>query len=252
MDSSIGGRKGSARPELDRPSSADTHEEGLRMGQSRGSKRKSTDGSTGVSNETSVRVPDNVLGDGRGTEREPDGGIHNANTGADRTGAELTQREGQGNNTNPEGRVLESGGNGRSDTKLHADGASRILKSKPAQKRSLSTEKVGYAPKSENPFTLQLVMPADQQEAVKSTLWIVNLKIQNRNMDSTENQTSTKSKVLLEPKQPKEMTQEEWVEFQKGIVCEYPAEKGYSQITIKRHSLWQLLKEQKNIFRKIQ
>ena len=69
-------------------------------------------------------------------------------------------------------------------------------------------------------------------------------------MDSTGNQTSTKSKELLEPKQPKEMTPEEWVEFHKGIVCEYPAEKGYSQITKKRRSLWQQLKELKNIFSK--
>jgi len=36
--------------------------------------------------------------------------------------------------------------------------------------RGLSTEKVTYAPRSENPFTLKAVMPADQQEAVNKNL----------------------------------------------------------------------------------
>ena len=36
--------------------------------------------------------------------------------------------------------------------------------------RGLSTEKVTYTPKSENPFTLKSVMPADQQEAVNKNL----------------------------------------------------------------------------------
>ena len=36
--------------------------------------------------------------------------------------------------------------------------------------RGLSTEKVAYAPRSGNPFTLQSVMPADQQEPVKKNL----------------------------------------------------------------------------------
>lgn len=173
MDSSIGERKESARPELDRPSSDDTHEEGLRMGQSRGGKRKATDGSGGIFDEPSVRVPDDELGNGRGTGREPDGELYNGDSGADTTGAEPTQSEGRGNNSNRHGvggSLRQSGNAGRTNTEHITNGPSTVLKPKPAQERSLSTEKVGYAPKSENPFTLQSVMPADQQEAVNKNL----------------------------------------------------------------------------------
>lgn len=173
MDSSIGERKESARPELDRPSSDDTHEKGLRMGQSRGGKRKATDGSGGIFDEPSVRVPDDELGNGRGTGREPDGELYNGDSGADTTGTEPTQSEGRGNNSNRHGvggSLRQSGNAGRTNTEHITNGPSTVLKPKPAQERSLSTEKVGYAPKSENPFTLQSVMPADQQEAVNKNL----------------------------------------------------------------------------------
>lgn len=173
MDSSIGERKESARPELDRPSSDDTHEKGLRMGQSRGGKRKATDGSGGIFDEPSVRVPDDELGNGRGTGREPDGELYNGDSGADTTGTEPTQSEGRGNNSNRHGvggSLRQSGNAGRTNTEHITNGPSTVLKPKPAQERSLSTEKVGYAPKSENPFTLQSVMPADQQEAVNRNL----------------------------------------------------------------------------------
>lgn len=173
MDSSIGGETRSAQPELDKQGSASTHEKGLRMGQSGGSKRKATDGSGGIFDESSVRVPDDELGNGRGTGREPDGELYNGDSGADTTGAEPTQSEGRGNNSNRHGvggSLRQSGNAGRTNTEYSNNGPSTVLKPKPAQERSLSTEKVGYAPKSENPFTLQSVMPADQQEAVNKNL----------------------------------------------------------------------------------
>ena len=173
MDSSIGGETRSAQPELDKQGAADTHEKGLRMGQSGGSKRKATDGSGGIFDEPSVRVPDDELGNGRGAGREPDGGLPNGDSGADRTGAEPSQSEGRGNNSNRHGvggSLHQSGNAGRTNAEHSNNGPSTVLKPKPAQERSLSTEKVGYAPKSENPFTLQSVMPADQQEAVNKNL----------------------------------------------------------------------------------
>ena len=173
MDSSIGGETRSAQPELDQQGSASAHEEGLRMGQSRGGKRKATDGSGGIFDEPSVRVPDDELGNGRGTGREPDGELYNGDSGADTTGTEPTQSEGRGNNSNRHGvggSLRQPGNAGRTNTEHITNGPSTVLKPKPAQERSLSTEKVGYAPKSENPFTLQSVMPADQQEAVNKNL----------------------------------------------------------------------------------
>ena len=173
MDSSIGGETRSAQPELDKQGSVSAHEKGLRMGQPGGSKRKATDGSGGVSNEPSVRVPDNELENGRGTGRESDGGLHNGDFGTDTAGTEPTQREGRGNNSNRHGvggSVHQSGRTGRTNTEHSNNGPSAVLKPKTTQERSLSTEKVGYAPKSENPFTLQSVMPADQQEAVNKNL----------------------------------------------------------------------------------
>ena len=173
MDSSIGGETRSAQSELDKQVAAGTHEKGLRMGQSGGSKRKATDGSGGIFDEPSVRVPDDELGNGRGTGREPDGELYNGDSRADTTGAEPTQSEGRGNNSNRHGvggSVHQSGRAGRTNTEHSNNGPSAVLKPKTTQERSLSTEKVGYAPKSENPFTLQSVMPADQQEAVNKNL----------------------------------------------------------------------------------
>lgn len=173
MDSSIEGEGGSINTEPDKQGAAGAHEKGLRMGQPGGSKRKATDGSGGVSNEPSVRVPDNELENGRGTGRESDGGLHNGDFGTDTAGTEPTQREGRGNNSNRHGvggSVHQSGRTGRTNTEHSNNGPSAVLKPKTTQERSLSTEKVGYAPKSENPFTLQSVMPADQQEAVNKNL----------------------------------------------------------------------------------
>lgn len=178
MDSSIGGRKESARPELDKQGSDDTSKEGVRAGERGGSKsddkRKSD-----VSDPSSVSGTHDDLDNQRGTEQGKDGGLPDGGTGTDGTGTEPAQSKGRGNNTNSEGRVLESGGNGQSDTKLHVDGTpeSRSGRGPRGQLqrvdntvRGLSTEKVKYSPKSENSFTLDSVMPADQQEAVNKNL----------------------------------------------------------------------------------
>lgn len=173
MDSPVGNGGEDANAEPDKQGAAGAHEEGLRMGQSRGGKRKATDGSGGIFDEPSVRVPDDELGNGRRTGREPDGELHNGDSGADTTGTEPTQSEGRGNNSNRHGvggSLRQPGNAGRTNTEHINNGPSTVLKPKPAQERSLSTEKVGYAPKSENPFTLQSVMPADQQEAVNKNL----------------------------------------------------------------------------------
>lgn len=173
MDSPVGKGGGKVNAEPDKQGAAGAHEEGLRMGQSRGGKRKATDGSGGIFDEPSVRVPDDELGNGRRTGREPDGELHNGDSGADTTGTEPTQSEGRGNNSNRHGvggSLRQPGNAGRTNTEHINNGPSTVLKPKPAQERSLSTEKVGYAPKSENPFTLQSVMPADQQEAVNKNL----------------------------------------------------------------------------------
>ena len=178
MDSSIGGRKESARPELDKQGSDDTSKEGVRAGERGGSKsddkRKSD-----VSDPSSVSGTHDDLDNQRGTEQGKDGGLPDGGTGTDGTGTEPAQSKGRGNNTNSEGRVLESGGNGQSDTKLHVDGTpeSRSGRGPRGQLqrvdntvRGLSTEKVKYSPKSENSFTLDSVIPADQQEAVNKNL----------------------------------------------------------------------------------
>ena len=173
MDSPVGNGGEDANAEPDKQGAAGAHEEGLRMGQSRGGKRKATDGSGGIFDEPSVRVPDDELGNGRRTGREPDGELHNGDSGADTTGTEPTQSEGRGNNSNRHGvggSLRQPGNAGRTNTEHINNGPSTVLKPKPALERSLSTEKVGYAPKSENPFTLQSVMPADQQEAVNKNL----------------------------------------------------------------------------------
>lgn len=173
MDSPVGNGGEDTNAEPDKQGAAGAHEEGLRMGQSRGGKRKATDGSGGIFDEPSVRVPDDELGNGRRTGREPDGELHNGDSGADTTGTEPTQSEGRGNNSNRHGvggSLRQPGNAGRTNTEHINNGPSTVLKPKPAQERSLSTEKVGYAPKSENPFTLQSVMPADQQEAVNKNL----------------------------------------------------------------------------------
>lgn len=178
MDSSIGGETRSAQSELDQQGSAGTPKEGVRTGERGGSEPDGKRGSD-VSDTSSVSGTHDDLENQRGTEPREDGRLSDGDTGADRTGADVARSEGTGNNSNSEGRVLESGRNGWSNAQPNADGASesgsgrgprRQLQRVDQPVRGLSTEKVTYTPKSENPFTLKSVMPADQQEAVNKNL----------------------------------------------------------------------------------
>lgn len=178
MDSSIGEETRSTQPELDQQGSAGTPKEGVPAGERGGSEPDGKRGSD-VSDTSSVSGTHDDLENQRRTEPREDGRLSDGDTGADGTGADVARSEGTGNNSNSEGRVLESGGNGRSNAQPNADGASesgsgrgprRQLQRMDQPVRGLSTEKVTYTPKSENPFTLKSVMPADQQEAVNKNL----------------------------------------------------------------------------------
>ena len=179
MDSPVGkgGEDANAKP--NRPSVANANEERVRAGGSRESEQKPSVRTGGVHDKTAVPVSDNVLGTEGGTKPGENGGLPDGATGANGAGADVTQSEGSGNNPNPEGRVLGSGGNGRSNTQSNVGGATNTgnggrprgqLERVDRPLRGLSTEKVAYSPKSGNPFTLQSVMPADQQEPVKKNL----------------------------------------------------------------------------------
>lgn len=178
MDSSIGERKESARPELDRPSSDDTHEEGVRTVR-RGASEPTDKRGTELSGESSVSRANNVVENRPATEREQDGRFSNGDNGTDRTGVEPSQIEGTGTGANDNG-IREPGGVGRNDTQSSTDkpSAESGIGGRPRGQlqrvdntvRGLSTEKVKYSSKSENPFTLDSVMPADQQEAVNKSL----------------------------------------------------------------------------------
>lgn len=178
MDTSIGGETRSAQPELDQQGAAGTPKERVRTGERGGSKpdgKRESD----LFDSTSVSGAHDDLENQRGTEPRQDGGLSDGDSRTDGTGTDVARSEGTGNNSNSEGRVLESGGNGRSNAQPNADGASesgsgggsrRQLQRMDQPVRGLSTEKVTYTPKSENPFTLKSVMPADQQEAVNKNL----------------------------------------------------------------------------------
>jgi hypothetical protein len=179
MDSSIGGETRSAQPKLDQQGSAGTPKERVRTGERGGSEPDASDGSPRLSDTSSVSGTHDDLDNQRGTEPRKDGELPDGDSRADGTGANVARSEGTGNNSNPEGRVLESGGNGRTNTQSNADGTSesgsgrgprRQLQRVDQPVRGLSTEKVNYAPNSKNPFTLKSVMPADQQEAVNKNL----------------------------------------------------------------------------------
>ena len=178
MDSSIGGETRSAQPELDQQGSTGTPKERVPAGE-RGGSKPDGEREPDLFDSTSVSGTHDDMENQRGTEPRQDGGLPDGDTGADRTGADVARSEGTGNNSNSEGRILESGGNGRSNAQSNADGTSesgsgrgprRQLQRVDQPVRGLSTEKVTYAPKSENPFTLKSVMPADQQEAVNKNL----------------------------------------------------------------------------------
>lgn len=179
MDSPVGegGEDANAKP--NRPSVANTNEEGVRAGGSRESEQKPSVRTGGVHDKTAEPVSDNVLGTEGGTKPGENGGLPDGTTGANGAGADVTQSEGAGNNPNPEGRVLGSGGNGRPNTQPNADETTDAgnggrprgqLERVDKPVRGLSAEKVAYTPRSENPFTLKAVMPADQQEAVNKNI----------------------------------------------------------------------------------
>lgn len=179
MDSSIGEEGGKVNAGPDKQGAADTHEEGLRIRERGGSEPEASDGSPRLSGSSAVSGTHDDLENQRGTKPGKDGELPDGDSRADGTGADVARSDGAGNNSNPEGRVLESGGNGRTNTQPNADGTSesgsgggprRQLQRVDNTVRGLSTEKVAYAPKSGNPFTLKAVMPADQQEAVNKNL----------------------------------------------------------------------------------
>ena len=179
MDSSIGGETRSTQPELNQQGAAGTPKERVRAGERGGSKPDASDGSQRLSDSSSVSGTHDDLENRRGTKSGKDGGLSDGDSGTDGTGADVARSEGTGNNSNSEGRVLESGGNGQPNTQLHDNessvsgsggGSRRQLQRLDQPVRGLSTEKVTYTPKSENPFTLKSVMPADQQEAVNKNL----------------------------------------------------------------------------------
>lgn len=178
MDSSIGGETRSAQPELDKQGAASTPKERVRAGE-RGGSKPDGERESDLFDSTSVSGTHDDLENQRGTESRQDGELSDGDSRTDGTGTDVARSEGTGNNSNSEGRVLESGGNGRSNAQPNADGASesgsgsgprRQLQRMDQPVRGLSTEKVTYTPKSENPFTLKSVMPADQQEAVNKNL----------------------------------------------------------------------------------
>lgn len=178
MDSSIGGETRSTQPELDQQGTAGAPKEGVRAGE-RGGSKPDGERESDLFDSTSVSGTHDDLENQRGTEPGKDGELPDGDSRADGTGTNVARSEGTGNNSNPEGRVLESGGNGRSNAQPNADGASesgsgggsrRQLQRVDQPVRGLSTEKVNYAPNSKNPFTLKSVMPADQQEAVNKNL----------------------------------------------------------------------------------
>lgn len=180
MDSPVGNGGEDANAKPNRPGVANTNEEGVRAGGSRESEQKPSVHTGGVHDKTAVPVSDNVLGTEGGTKPGENGGLPDGATGANGAGADVTQSEGAGNNPNPEGgNVQKPGGNGGPNTQSNADGATNAgsggrprgqLERVDRPVRELSAEKVAYAPRSENPFTLKAVMPADQQESVNKNL----------------------------------------------------------------------------------
>ena len=177
MDSSIGGETRSSQPELDQQGSADAPKERVRAGE-RGGSKPDGEREPDLFDSTSVSGTHDDMENQRGTEPRQDGGLPDGDTGADRTGAEPTPSNEPTAGAN-EQRGAGSGGAGRNDAQPSTNESANAgsgsgprgqLQRVDKSVRGLSTEKVTYAPKSENPFTLKAVMPADQQEAVNKNL----------------------------------------------------------------------------------
>lgn len=177
MDSSIGEEGGKVNAGPDKQGAAGTHEEGVRIRERGGSE---PDGKrwSDVSDTSSVSGTHDDLDNQRGTEPRKDGELPDGDSRADGTGTEPTPSKEPTAGAN-DGRVSGSGGAGRNDTQPSSDepastgsgsGPRGQLQRVDKSVRGLSTEKVAYAPKSGNPFTLKAVMPADQQEAVNKNL----------------------------------------------------------------------------------
>ena len=177
MDSSIREEGGKVNAEPDRQGSAGTPKEGVRTGERGGSEPDGKRGSD-VSDTSSVSGTHDDLDNQRGTEPGKDGELPDGDSRTDGTGAEPTPSKEPTAGAN-DGRVSGSGGAGRNDAQPSSDepasagtgsGPRGQLQRVDKSVRGLSTEKVAYAPKSGNPFTLKAVMPADQQEAVNKNL----------------------------------------------------------------------------------
>ena len=178
MDSPVGegGEDANAKP--NRPSVADANEEGVRAGGNGGGEQKPSVHTGGVHDKTAEPVSDNVLGTEGGTKPGENGGLPDGATGANGAGTEPTSSKEPTTGTNKQ-RGNEPGGNGRPNTQPNADETTDAgnggrprgqLERVDKPVRGLSAEKVAYTPRSENPFTLKAVMPADQQEAVNKNL----------------------------------------------------------------------------------
>ena len=177
MDSSIGGETRSAQPELDQQGSTSAPKERVRAGE-RGGSKPDGEREPDLFDSTSVSGTHDDLENQRGTEPRQDGGLPDGDTGTNGTGAEPSPSKEPTSGTN-EQRGNGSGGAGRNDAQPSTDESANAgsgsgprgqLQRVDKSVRGLSTEKVTYAPKSENPFTLKAVMPADQQEAVNKNL----------------------------------------------------------------------------------
>jgi hypothetical protein len=178
MDSPVGegGEDANAKP--NRPSVADANEEGVRAGGNGGGEQKPSVRTGGVHDKTAEPVSDNVLGTEGGTKPGENGGLPDGAIGANGAGTEPTSSKEPTTGTNKQ-RGNEPGGNGRPNTQPNADETTDAgnggrprgqLERVDKPVRGLSAEKVAYTPRSENPFTLKAVMPADQQEAVNKNL----------------------------------------------------------------------------------
>lgn len=177
MDSSIGGETRSDQPELDKQGSADTPKERVRAGE-RGGSKPDGEREPDLFDSTSISGTHDDLENQRGTEPRQDGELPNGDSRADGTGTEPSPSKEPTAGTN-EQRGNGSRGAGRNDAQPSTDESTNAgsgigprgqLQRVDKSVRGLSTEKVTYAPKSENPFTLKAVMPADQQDAVNKNL----------------------------------------------------------------------------------
>ena len=178
MGSPVGERGEDANAKPNRPSVADANEEGVRAGGNGGGEQKPSVRTGGVHDKTAEPVSDNVLGTEGGTKPGENGGLPDGAAGANGAGTEPASSKEPTTGTNKQ-RGNESGGNRRPNTQSNADettdagngGGSRgQLERLDRPVRELSSEKVAYTPRSENPFTLKAVMPADQQESVNKNL----------------------------------------------------------------------------------